>query len=147
MLARRSAWLTSSAAPQGADLLVFPELVLSGYDIGQTRLHALARPQVRVTMLSLRLPSASDAAACGQCAAQTSPDLQFIAEIAKEHEMAVCVPYPEAGEAGKVYNSAALFDCQGNLVLNYRKTHLWGDYEAVRPPTRVPTCPTRHGPD
>jgi predicted amidohydrolase len=44
--------------------------------------------------------------------------------------VALCVPYAER-EGDNVYNSAVVFDAHGELVLNYRKTHLWSSYEKV----------------
>lgn len=39
-----------------------------------------------------------------------------------------------AEEKGKkvYYNSAILIDKEGKTVLNYRKTHLWSEYELTR---------------
>jgi 5-aminopentanamidase len=56
--------------------------------------------------------------------------MEELAEIAKAYSMALCVPLPEK-EGDAVYNSAALFDCTGELVFMYRKTHLWSTYEKV----------------
>ena len=90
----------AKAAASGCDLLVFPELFLSGYDIGIDNLRACAVP--------------SD-----------SGSMQVIAELAKSHSIALVVPYAERGQDGRCYNSAALFGRNGELVLNYRKCHLF----------------------
>ena len=91
-----------SAADQGADLIIFPELFLSGYNIGQT---------VR------DLAQQSDGPAC-----------QKAAQIAREANIAILFGYPEKFDSD-VYNSALLIDRNGNTRANYRKTHLFGSYE------------------
>jgi len=45
--------------------------------------------------------------------------------IAAGHGIALCYGYPERGADGAVYNSAALYDRDGTLLLTYRKTHLF----------------------
>jgi predicted amidohydrolase len=82
---------------------VFPELFLSGYDIGYDQLRKLAQTQ-------------------------DSPVLKEISQVAQSLSIAVAIPYVELDHV-KYYNSVALFDKKGNLALNYRKIHLWSDYE------------------
>jgi predicted amidohydrolase len=94
--------LAGAAAAQGADLLLLPELFLSGYNIGD-----------RVQGLAERDDGPS-AAAAGAIAAKTG--------------LAILYGYPERG-AEAVYNSALLLDKTGQHIANYRKTHLWGDFE------------------
>ena len=91
-----------SAAGQGADLIIFPELFLSGYNIGQT-VQELAQP--------------ADGPACQQAA-----------QIARQANIAMLYGYPERFDT-EVYNSALLIDRNGNTRANYRKTHLYGSYE------------------
>jgi len=91
-----------SAAGQGADLIIFPELFLSGYNIGQT-VQELAQP--------------ADGPAGHQAA-----------QIARETNIAMLFGYPERFDT-EVYNSALLIDRNGNTRANYRKTHLFGSYE------------------
>ena len=90
------------AAKQGADLIIFPELFLSGYNIGDT-VRALAQD------------------ADGPAARQT-------AEIARQAGIAILYGYPERSHAD-VYNSARLIDRNGKPRANYRKAHLYGRYE------------------
>jgi predicted amidohydrolase len=92
----------NSAAGQGADLIIFPELFLSGYNIGKT-VRDLAQP--------------ADGPAC-----------QKVVEIAREANIAVLYGYPERLNSD-VYNSALLINRCGNTCANYRKTHLYGSYE------------------
>ena len=93
---------TISAADQGADLIIFPELFLSGYNIGQT-VQELAQPA-------------------------DGPAGQQAAQIARETNIAMLYGYPERFDT-EVYNSALLIDRNGNTRANYRKTHLYGSYE------------------
>eukprot|EP00128_Syssomonas_multiformis_P003035 Colp12_sorted_trinity150504_noHs@26724 len=93
------------SASRKADLILFPELFLSGYDIGTAETHARA------------MDLNQDAT------------IQQIKQLAKQWDISISVGYPEKSECGKIYNSCALFGRDGSLLLNYRKTHLWSDYE------------------
>ena len=91
-----------SAAGQGVDLIIFPELFLTGYNIGET---------------VQELAQQADGPAC-----------QKAAQIARQANIAILYGYPE--QLGtEVYNSALLIDRNGNTRANYRKTHLYGSYE------------------
>jgi 5-aminopentanamidase len=96
---RRSAF---SAARQGADLIIFPELFLTGYNIGSAA-HALAEPA-------------------------DGPSSRKTAEIAGSANIAMLYGYSERHEAD-VYNSALLIDREGRARASYRKAHLYGSYE------------------
>ena len=89
-------------ASQGrANLVVFPEMWLTGYDISKDLTHSLA-----IT--------------------QDGPVMRQIGDWCRTLRVAACFGYPERDEAsGAVYNSAALVGEQGALLLSYRKTHLW----------------------
>lgn len=91
-----------SAAKQGARLIMFPELFLTGYNIGD-RVFDLAE--------SINGPSAQKAAG-----------------IAREAGIAVLYGYPEEFKKD-IYNSAILIDRRGNKLANFRKTHLYGEHE------------------
>ncbi|QFT92752.1 (R)-stereoselective amidase [Roseovarius sp. THAF9] len=80
-------------AEREADLMVCPELFLSGY-MGADHA-ALAEPA-------------------------TGPFFQDVAEMAKRHETAVCYGYPEAAD-GVVYNAARLVGADGAALANHRK--------------------------
>ena len=95
------------AAGHGAQLLAFPELYLSGYIVTPELAQQLAEPV-------------------------DGPSLQRVAAAARRHGLAIACPYPErATVAGKerFYDAIALFGADGQLLRNYRKTHLWGPDE------------------
>ncbi|WP_248795328.1 carbon-nitrogen hydrolase family protein [Pseudomonas sp. MWU13-2105] len=89
---------------RGADVLVLPEMFLSGYNIGAEAVGALAE--------------ASD-----------GPSAQHIAALARAANMAIVYGYPERAEDGQLYNAVQLIDAQGQSLCNYRKTHLYGDLD------------------
>jgi predicted amidohydrolase len=93
----------AAEAAKGAGLLIFPELFLTGYNIGAGNVRSLAQP------------------ADGEAAAAA-------AAIARRHGIALLYGYPErAGEA--VYNSALLLGKDGVARANFRKVHLWGEID------------------
>ena len=85
----------------GADMLVTPEMFLTGYNIGAAQVTTLAE------------------AADGAMA-------QAVADIAIRQGIAIVYGYPERGGDGAVYNAAQCIDEHGRTLLNYRKTHLFG---------------------
>ncbi len=91
----------AKAKAQGADLLVLPEMYLSGYNIGPEAALAQAIP------------------AAGLAPAQ---------EAAKSLRIALVFGYPEK-VGDKVANAAVLVGPDGGVLLNYRKTHLFGDLD------------------
>jgi len=107
---KRSSLLLQEAVQAGADLVCFPESVLDGYACRRPELPDLARP----------IPcSESDE----------------IATLALKNKVWVLWSMAERlGES--IYNSALLFDRQGELKLLYRKTHLCrevGEIDAYQP--------------
>lgn len=94
----------AQAASRGARLLVVPEMFLTGYSIGASAVERLAQPADGLSS-------------------------QAIAQIARRHEIAIAYGYPERGEDGRLFNSAQLIDAQGASLMNYRKTHLFGDLD------------------
>ncbi|MCC0041671.1 MAG: carbon-nitrogen hydrolase family protein [Rhodobiaceae bacterium] len=88
---------------QRLDLLVCPELFLSGYDVGAD-LHALAEPA-------------------------DGPFSRAIAALAQEHGTAIAYGFPErAGE--HVYNSASCIAADGTRLATHRKTVLPPGFES-----------------
>lgn len=92
----------SRAAGRGADLLVLPELWLTGYNIGE-RVHELA--QVR-----------------------DGPAAAAVADIARDAGIAIAYGYPERAN-GNVYIAAQLIDAGGTPLAGFRKAHLFGPTE------------------
>ncbi|MER5745461.1 carbon-nitrogen hydrolase family protein [Streptomyces sp. NPDC002225] len=90
------------AAGAGARLLVCPELFLTGYAIGAD-VPLLAEPA-------------------------DGPSARRIGEIAARHGLAVLYGYPELADE-KIYNAARLIGPDGAPLADYRKTHLFGDFE------------------
>ena len=97
------------ARAQGAQLLVCPEMFLTGYAIGAAAVHALAR-------------SADPAQERSYAAA--------VAQIAQQTSMDIVYGYPERSDEGAVYNAAQWMSVQGHVRLNYRKSHLYGELDA-----------------
>lgn len=91
-----------AAACWDADLLVLPELFLTGYNIG------------------------SRAAELAETA--NGPSLAAVAEIAARASCAICIGFAER-DGKSVFNSSILFNAQGDLVALYRKIHLFGPKE------------------
>ncbi|WP_415948511.1 carbon-nitrogen hydrolase family protein [Streptomyces sp. KLOTTS4A1] len=90
------------AAATGAGLLLAPEMYLTGYAIGED------------------IPRLAETA--------DGPSAKTVAELAARHGLAVLYGYPER-DGAQVYNSAQLIGPDGTRLANYRKTHLFGDFE------------------
>lgn len=91
----------AKAKAQGAELLVLTEMYLSGYNIGP---EAALRHAI------------------------TAEGLAPAQEVAKSLHIALVFGYPELVD-GKVANAAVLIGPDGEILLNYRKTHLFGDLD------------------
>lgn len=91
------------ASAQGARLLIAPEMILSGYNIGPEAIAELAE-------------------------IADGPSAQAIAELARLHRIAILYGYPER-DGEKIYNAVQLIDRDGSRLANYRKTHLFGDID------------------
>lgn len=94
------------AARREADVLVTPEMFLSGYNVGAAAVRAAARPI-------------------------DGEHVTRIAELTARAGVAAVVGLPELHE-GDVYNAAALISSTGELLTSYRKTHLYGDLDAAQ---------------
>lgn len=91
------------AAQSGADILVCPEMFITGYNIGASQVQALAQ--------------AVDGAFANA-----------VAEIAKRHAIAIVYGYPER-DGGEVFNAVQCIAADGTRLLNYRKTHMFGELD------------------
>ena len=110
------------ARAMGVDLVLFPELFLSGYDCRAVAFRRLGLDTAQYGRVSRR------AALEGGAALEP---LVRISDMARECGVAVAFGYCERGEKERFYNSCLLFDAEGSTVLNYRKTHLWDAGEAT----------------
>ena len=97
------------AAAQGVDLVITPEMYLSGYNLGPTAARRLADP------IGGRLGDA-------------------VGDIARRAQVAILYGCPEL-DGASVYNTIRLVDANGVSLASHRKTHLFGDIdrEAVAP--------------
>ena len=102
-----------TAADHGAQLIVLPELVTSGYVFADA---AEAR----------RLAERPD-----------GPGLTRLAAVAREREVVLVAGFPELADDGTLHNSAALFDVDG-LRAVYRKAHLWDREKEIFVPGDAP---------
>lgn len=90
------------SAAAGAELLVTPELFLTGYAVGDA-----------VATLAQRADG---------------PASRTVARTAVQHRIAIAHGYPErSGRA--VYNAVRLTGPDGRALADYRKTHLYGTFE------------------
>jgi 5-aminopentanamidase len=89
------------AAQAGANLLLLPEMFLSGYNIGPEN---------------------------AQKHAVTLAGLEPAQKIAAAHNIGLAFGYPER-VGPDVANSAVLIGADGAILLNYRKSHLFGDLD------------------
>jgi predicted amidohydrolase len=92
------------ASASKAQLLITPEMYLTGYNIGVAKVRELAEPRDGSMLTS-------------------------VAEIARRHKIAILVGFPELDADGSIYNAVAFIDEQGALLNLYRKTHLYGDVD------------------
>ena len=92
------------AAARGADLVVFPELFTTGYNLGPT-LRELAEPIDGPTVRALRATAGAA-------------------------KIAILCGWPEYDQ-GRIFNAAVLVGGDGTLVANHRKLHLFGAMEAA----------------
>lgn len=97
----------AQARAKGAELLVCPEMSLTGYQIGAQRAAALAEPA-------------------------DGPLSQAVAAIAQRHGIAIVYGYPEHNAGSKPYNAAQFIAADGQRLANYRKTHLFGDVDRAQ---------------
>lgn len=110
--------VAAQARAQGADVLVCPEMSLTGYLLGPQRIADLAEPA-------------------------DGPLLRAVAEVARRHGIAIVCGWPCA-TAGRPHNAVAFVGADGSLLDVYAKTHLFGDADRARF-TPGPALPTVFG--
>jgi predicted amidohydrolase len=96
----------TAAVDRGAQLVVLPELVTSGYvfaDLDEAR--AKAEPV-------------------------DGPTVRLFTELSREHGVVLVAGFCEQGDGDRPYNSLAVVD-RGEVLAIYRKTHLWGTEKKV----------------
>ncbi|RQS01987.1 MULTISPECIES: carbon-nitrogen hydrolase family protein [unclassified Burkholderia] len=98
----------------GTKLIVFPETTLSGF------------------------PTRDNVAEVAQTL--DGPGLSAVRDAARQKGVAVAVGLAER-DGNRFYNTTVLVDEQGDIVLRYRKTHLWAsDVGVFTPGDRFATC-------
>ncbi|MDR6383409.1 carbon-nitrogen hydrolase family protein [Paraburkholderia caribensis] len=104
----------SADAAGGTKLIVFPETTLSGF------------------------PTRENVADVAQTL--DGPALSAVRDAARQQGVAVAVGLAER-EGKQFYNTTVLVDERGDIVLRYRKTHLWAsDVGVFTPGDRFETC-------
>lgn len=91
------------AAEAGAELLLFPEASLTGYN---------NTPEINDT---IAVPAQGEVT-------------QSIAHICRENNIAIAYGFAERAD-NQIFNTAQLIDTDGKAKTLYRKTHLWGDQD------------------
>ncbi|MDO8903528.1 carbon-nitrogen hydrolase family protein [Hydrogenophaga sp.] len=93
--------IAAEAQAQGADLLLCPEMSLTGYGIGPAKVRALAEPP-------------------------NGPLAQAVGQIAQRHGLTIVYGYPERNGNQQPFNSVQTMAPDGRALAHYRKTHLYG---------------------
>ena len=120
-LVKMSDFVSKIASQQKVDLIVFPELVTSGYELG-----------VRFTELAQRTPG---------------PSVNMMAQRAAEFGVYIAFGMVTKEKVESVlYNSAVLVGPEGEMVGSYNKVHLRGEERmAFREGFRLPVFDTEIG--
>jgi predicted amidohydrolase len=95
------------AVAKEIDLVVFPELFLTGYDHSVEDMRSLAISRVEIAVDD-----------------QHSHPIRRIQNACVELSIGACVGYPER-DGALVFNSCILVDAAGHILLNHRKLSLW----------------------
>lgn len=99
--------LDVAVAQAGADLLVAPEMGLTGYLMGAERVAARAEP--------------SD-----------GPLAKAVARIARRHRTAIVYGYPRLNPLGRPFNAVQFMGPDGRARARYDKRHLYGEADAAQ---------------
>jgi len=87
------------AAVQGANLVILPEMVLTGF-LGRSALEPLAETRDGTGVVAFR-------------------------DMAVKNKVTVVAGFPERAASGAIYNTTAVFGASGEPLAFYRKTHLF----------------------
>lgn len=98
-----------------ADLVVFPEMALTGYNIGQKAVRALAET--------------SD-----------GPMVQTLKETARRNGIAVVFGFPQS-HANRVFNACIFLDASGKTLAVCQKSQLFGDVDRAQFDAADQLCP------
>ena len=103
--------LAAEAFENGADIVLTPEMATDDYYLSE---------QDVVTYAGIR---------------NIEAELAPIAKLADQYDGYICVGFPEIAEDGSLYNSAVMFDKDGNIALHERKRSLpdWNSLGALEP--------------
>jgi predicted amidohydrolase len=120
-LVKMSETISKIASQQKVDLIVFPELATSGYELG-----------VRFTELAQRVPG---------------PTINLLAQRANEYGVFIAFGMVTKEKVESVlYNSAVIVGPEGELLDVYNKIHLRGEERmAFREGFKLPIIPTEIG--
>lgn len=95
------------AASDRVDLLLCPEMVLTGYNVALAAVQRLAEPA-------------------------DGPSSRAVAAIAREAGLSIVWGFPERDAAGALFNAVQAVDAAGERLGHYRKTHLYGALDRSR---------------
>jgi len=121
-LRRMASVIGRICSEQPTDLIVFPELAVSGYECG-----------LNFTRLAERVPGHA---------------VSFLADKASEHNVHIAFGMPVKEKVESIlYNAVVLIGNDGELLGDYRKVHLRGEERlAFRAGYRMPVFETEFGP-
>lgn len=105
----------AGAKSNKADLIIFPEMALTGYNIGAERIRKLAQPRDGAMIKDLR-------------------------DMARRHDIALVCGFPEL-DGVRVFNAAAFIDGQGTVLAICRKAHLFGQIDRAAFSAADALCP------
>ena len=98
----KASGLIKSAAEQNARLVLFPEMHLTGYALGDD-IHQLAEPV-------------------------SGPGVAALAQLAKSNQICICMGFPELDPASReIFNSLVCLSDRGEILAVYRKIHLFDE--------------------
>ena len=94
--------LIKRAAEQNAELILFPEMYLTGYAL-EDKILQMAE-------------------------AVSGPSIEILAQLARKNKISICMGFPELEPASrKIFNSLVCLSGRGDILAVYRKIHLFGE--------------------